>query len=43
MEMARSKEYIKKMNKYVDDVLSGERKARRLEIKTVERHVENPH
>ena len=37
--MARSKEYIKKMNKYVDDVLSGERKAGRLEIKTVERHV----
>jgi len=27
----------------VDDVLSGERKAGRLEIKTVERHVENPH
>ena len=41
--MARSKEYIKQLNKYVDDVLSGERKAGRLEIKTVERHVENPH
>ena len=37
--MARSKEHIKRMNKYVDDVLSGERKAGRLEIKAVERHV----
>ena len=41
--MARSKEYIKKRNKYGYDVLAGERKGGRLQINTVERHVENPH
>ncbi|WP_270593699.1 MULTISPECIES: terminase large subunit [Butyricimonas] len=37
--MARGKEYIKKMNEYINSVLTGEREAGRLEIKTVERHV----
>lgn len=37
--MSRGREYIRKMNDYVDSVLSGRRKAGRLEIKAVERHV----
>lgn len=39
--MGRGKEYLKKMQKYIDDVLSGERNAGELERLAVQRHLDD--